>query len=166
MGIPCVFGGCYEEARGGEVFFTLPNERMPCLACLRAGLAQPQTHNQIDYSTATGPEDYEGQPGLHAAVDLVTCVEIQICLGILLRNSPTSQLARLIRPEYNFLLIGGALGTGFYRFKKPFDIFFQPLRGPRKTCPVCQNRNQWLQAVEQESLPDNDGKITMKREGN
>jgi len=28
-GIPCVFGGCYEEARGGEVFYTIPGEKMP-----------------------------------------------------------------------------------------------------------------------------------------
>ena len=136
--IPCVFGGCYEEALGGEVFFTLPGETMPCLACLRSGLKQPETNAKIDYSTATGPEDYEGQPGLHATVDLITCIEAQVCLGILLRNSSASKLARLINSRFNFILIGGALGGGFYRFKKPFDIFFQPLSGPRKTCPVCQ----------------------------
>ena len=135
--IPCVFGGCYEEALGGEVFFTLPGERMPCLACLRSGLKQPEITREIDYSTATGPEDYEGQPGLHAAVDFVTCVEAQICLGVLLRDSPTSALARLIDPRLNFILIGSALAKGFYRFRKPFDIFFQPLSGPRAECPVC-----------------------------
>jgi len=140
FGIPCVFGGCYEEALGGEVFYTLPEQKMPCLACLRSGLKQPQTTREIDYSVATGPQDYQGQPGLHAAVDFVTCIEIQLCLGILLRNSPTSKQAKLIDPRFNFILIGGALGSGFYRFKKPFHIFFQPLSGPRKTCPVCQNR--------------------------
>ena len=103
---------------------------MPCLACLRAGLKPPDTIGQIDYSTAAGPADYQGQPGLHAAVDLVTCIEVQVCLGILLRNSATSKLARLIDPGANFILIGGALGRGFYRFRKPFDIFFQPLHGP------------------------------------
>lgn len=140
LGIACVFGGCYEEARGGEVFFTLPNEKMPCLACLRSGLKQPEVNNEINYSIAVGPKDYQGQPGLHAAVDLVTCIEIQICLGILLRNNPTSKLARLIDPRCNFILIGGALGSGFYRFHKPFDIFFQPLSGPRKTCHVCSGK--------------------------
>jgi len=139
---PCVFGGCYEEALGGEVFFTLPNENMPCLECLRGNLKQPEKLGEIDYSNATGPEDYQGQPGLHAAVDFITCVEIQIALGILLRESETSKLAKMIDPKKNFLLIGGMMGEGFYRFKKPFDIFYQPLKGPRKTCPLCQVQNQ------------------------
>lgn len=139
LGIPCVFGGCYEEALGGEVFFTLPGENMPCLACLRGGMKQPKQKNKIDYSTATGPEDYQGQPGLHAAVDFVTCIEIQICLGILLRKSSTSKLSQMIDPTRNYLLIGGGLSEGFYRFRKPFDIFYQPLSKPRKTCVVCQN---------------------------
>lgn len=137
-GIPAVFGGCYEEARGGEVLFTLPEKRMPCLACLREGLKQPQTNRMIDYSIAKDAQDYQGQPGLHAAIDFVTCIEVQICLGILLRESETSELGRLINAVPNFILIGGALGQGFYRFRKPFDVFFQPLSGPRKTCPVCQ----------------------------
>jgi molybdopterin/thiamine biosynthesis adenylyltransferase len=136
--IPCVFGGCYEEARGGEVFFTLPGEKMPCLACLRGGIKQPERKNDIDYSTATGPEDYQGQPGLHAAVDFITCIEVQICLGILLKESKTSKLAQMIDPARNFILIGGALAKGFYRFRKPFDIFYQPLSDHRKNCSVCQ----------------------------
>jgi molybdopterin/thiamine biosynthesis adenylyltransferase len=136
--VPCVFAGCYEEARGGEVFFTLPDENTPCLCCLRGGLAQPERKGLIDYSTATGPEDYQGQPGLHAMVDFVTCAETLICLAILLREIPGSELGQLIDPKKNFLLIGGALGEGFYRFKKPFDVFFQPLSGARKNCMVCQ----------------------------
>lgn len=135
---PCVFGGCYEEALGGEVLFTLPGENTPCLSCLRGGLKQPEQKGAIDYSTATGPEDYQGQPGLHAMVDFVTCTEVIICLAILLQSVPGSRLAQLIDPKRNFLLVGGALGEGFYRFKKPFDVFFQPLSGPRKSCLVCQ----------------------------
>jgi molybdopterin/thiamine biosynthesis adenylyltransferase len=136
--VPCVFGGCYEEALGGEVFFTLPNENTPCLCCLRGGLKQPERKGSIDYSTATGPEDYQGQPGLHAMVDFVTCTEILICLAILLRDVAGSRMGQWIDPKQNLLLVGGALGAGFYRFKKPFDIFFQPLSGPRKDCGICK----------------------------
>lgn len=120
---------------------------MPCLACLRAGLEQPQRSAKIDYSTATGPEDYQGEPGLHASIDFVTCTEVLMCLGILLREVPTSKLAKLIDPRFNFILIGGALGAGFYRFRKPFDIFFQPLKGPRKNCPVCGDNRGLLRDV-------------------
>ena len=118
---------------------------MPCLACLRANLKQPQKRAEIDYSTATGPDDYEGEPGLHAAIDFVTCLEVQICLAILFREVSTSRLAKLIDPRFNFILVGGALASGFYRFKKPFHIFFQPLKGPRKDCLVCGDSSLLLQ---------------------
>lgn len=136
---PCVFGGCYEEALGGEVFFTLPDENTPCLCCLRGGLKQPETKGSIDYSNAASPEDYTGQPGLHAMVDFITCTEILICLAILLRDAQGSQLGQWLNPKQNLLLVGGALGNGFYRFKKPFDIFFQPLSGRRKNCTICKD---------------------------
>jgi molybdopterin/thiamine biosynthesis adenylyltransferase len=141
--IPCVFGGCYEEALGGEVLFTLPDYKMPCLCCLRGGLRQPDRSREIDYSTATGPEDYQAEPGLHAAIDFVTCVEVIECLAILLRKHPGSKLARIINPRLNFILIGGPLAKGFYRFKRPFEILFQPLSGPRKDCIVCQSKKPW-----------------------
>ncbi len=138
--IPAVFGGCYEEARGGEVLFVLPEKKQPCLACLRSGLKQPIKNSKIDYSTAVSSDDYKGEPGLHAAIDFVTNTEVLICIGVLLRKTETSELGRLImNTPSNFILIGGALAQGFYRFRKPFDIFFQPLSGPRKTCPVCGN---------------------------
>lgn len=139
--IPCIFGGCYESALGGEVFYTLPDKKMPCLACLRGGMKQPEQKSKIDYSTARGPQDYQGQPGLHAAVDFITCIEVQICLAILLRESKTSKLATMLNPKSNFLLIGGAMAQGFYRFRKPFDIFYQPLSGSKKNCIVCGNFN-------------------------
>lgn len=132
-GIPTVFGGCYEEAMGGEVFFTLPEENTPCLECLRGGLSQPDQTGEIDYSNASGPDDYEGEPGLHSAVNLVTAIEVQLILGLLLRNT-NSRLKELVNPRRNFLLIGGGLGEGVYMFKKPFDIFYQPLKRPRRNC--------------------------------
>ena len=137
LGVPAVFGGCYEAALGGEVLFTLPGAGTPCLACLRAGMPQPERRGTFDYSQASTEAEYHGEPGLNAAVDLVSDIETQIALGVLLRGSD-SELGRLIHPQINFLLIGGALGTGYYRFRRPFHIFWQPLAGPRKDCPVCQ----------------------------
>ena len=139
MGIPAVFGGCYESARGGEVLFTLPGEATPCLACLRAGLKQPTIHGAFEYSAARSLEDYRGEPGLSAAVDLVTDVETQIALGILLRGTG-SALADIIVPAYNFWLVGGALAADYYLFKRPFHIFIQPLAGSRPDCDICQTR--------------------------
>jgi len=135
--VPAIFGGCYDGARGGEVLFTLPGEGTPCLACLRSGLEGPEPRGPFDYSAAQRAEDFQGEPGLNAAVDLITDVETQIALGVLLRDTD-SPLGALIVPEYNFLLIGGALAAGYYRFKRPFHTFWQPLSGPRCDCHVCQ----------------------------
>lgn len=136
LGIPTLFGGCYEGARGGEVLFTLPGEGTPCLSCLRGGLAQPEHQGPFDYSAAEHPEDFQGEPGLSAAISQITNVEVQIALGILLRGT-NSPLGSLIYPQYNYLLIGSALAAGFYRFRRPFHIFWQPLSGPRPGCDVC-----------------------------
>lgn len=138
IGIPGVFGGCYESARGGEILYTLPGEGTPCLSCLRGGLKSPESQGPFDYSAAQNPEDYNGEPGLNASVDLVTDVETQIALGILLRKTE-AHLGQLITPQFNFILVGGALATGYYRFKRPFHIFWQPFDGPRTDCDVCSN---------------------------
>jgi molybdopterin/thiamine biosynthesis adenylyltransferase len=153
-GIPAVFGGCYESARGGEVLFTLPGEGTPCLACLRSGLNPPRREGPFDYSAAATSQEYQGEPGLSAAVDLITAVEAQIALAVLLRGT-TSALAGLVHPRLNYLLIGGALGAGYYRFNRPFQIFYQPLSGPRPDCPVCQEAESFNGQLPEvgESLP-------------
>ena len=129
------------SARGGEVLYTLPDEGTPCLACLRAGLPIPQGEGPFDYSAAAQEEDYQGEPGLSAAVDFITAVEAQIALALLLRGSDLA-LAKSIHPKYSFILVGGALAAGYYRFSRPFQIFFQPLKGPRPDCPICQDSHQ------------------------
>lgn len=141
LGIPGVFGGCYEAAKGGEVLFTLPGEETPCLACLRGGLGLPEQSTPFDYSNATSVQDFQGEPGFAASVDFITNIEAQVALGILLRGTG-SLLESYIHPKMNYLLIGGLLGAGFYRFKRPFHIFWQPLCGPRPHCPVCQKGDE------------------------
>jgi molybdopterin/thiamine biosynthesis adenylyltransferase len=132
-GIPGVWGGCYEEARGGEVLFTLPDENTPCLECLRSAVPSQERERTYDYSKTRDGQTYEGEPGLFSAVSLITIIEVQFILAMLLRGT-SSQLTTLIDPRRNYLLIGGALAEGFYRFDQPFQIFFQPLSGPRKDC--------------------------------
>jgi molybdopterin/thiamine biosynthesis adenylyltransferase len=148
MKIPTIFGGCYETAKGGEIFYTLPEEGTPCLACLRAGFLPKKEAGPFAYSSAVSTEDFQGEPGLGTAVDLVTDVEAHIALAILLQGTGAS-LAQLISPQFNFLLVGGALAAGYYRFKRPFQIFWQPLAGRRPDCDVCQ-------PISQTTIPDFD----------
>ena len=136
--IPALFAGCYEEARGGEVLFVLPGETKICLECLRSGVKQPERLGEIDYSNALGPEDYRGEPGLNAAINLVTDVTQQYAIALLLRKEKC-EMAKLIDPEKNLLLVGGALGDGYYFFKRSFHFINPVIKGPWKGCGTCQN---------------------------
>lgn len=136
--IPALFAGCYDEARGGEVLYVLPGETSVCLECLRGGVKQPERKGNIDYSTAQGPEDYKGEPGLNAAINLITDVAQQYAIALLLRKEKC-EIAKLIDPQKNLLFVGGALGQGYYLFKKPFHFITPTLKGPWKGCGTCQN---------------------------
>lgn len=136
-GIIAVFSGLYEGARGGEVFVCYPRTGSPCYACLRSSGRLPRSNHRVAYSNATGTADYEGEPGMQAGIQMVNQVSVQVVLSLLLRKHKDCQLARLVSPENCYLLVGNALSGGFFRFRKPFDVFFQPLKGPRSSCPEC-----------------------------
>lgn len=137
-GVPALFGGCYDEARGGEILFVIPGKTKVCLECLYGAFKRPKKLGKIDYSTAKGPEDYTGEPGLNAAINLVTDVAQQYAIALLLRNEDCA-MAKLIDPKRNLLLIGGALGAGYYVFKTPFHFIAPPFKGPWEKCSTCQN---------------------------
>lgn len=139
VGTPVVFAGCYEEARGGEVFCTFPQTNRPCYCCLRGGMPEPK-RGPIDYSKAMNAGDYRGEPGLYASVSLVSTIAVEAALSVLLFGTD-ADLSNLFTHEQQYLLVGGARAQNFMRFRKPFDIFWQPLKGPRKLCPVCQSSN-------------------------
>ena len=136
-GITALFGGCYEEAKGGEIMFIIPGKTIACLECWEGGRTCPKKLGKIDYSNATGPEDYKGEPGLNAAINLITDVAEQYAIALLLRNEDC-EMAKLIDPKRNLLLIGGALGKGYYLFEKPFHFILPILKGPWAKCGTCQ----------------------------
>jgi molybdopterin/thiamine biosynthesis adenylyltransferase len=141
-----VFAGCYEEARGGEVFCLFPGTDTPCYSCLRGGIPEPKK-GPIDYSLAKSAEDYRGEPGLYASVSFVSSVAVEACLSILLSDTG-AELENLFSPECQYWLVGGALAEGFMGFRKPFEIYHQPLKGPRKLCSACMNHRGTEEEVE------------------
>jgi hypothetical protein len=98
---------------------------------------KPETTGKLDYSTAQSPQDYKGEPGLYAAINFITDVAAQYAIALLLRKE-TCEIARLIDPEHNLLLIGGALGADYYFFKKPFHFIIPVIEKPWKDCSTCQ----------------------------
>ena len=146
--VPGLFGGCYENAAGGEVFAYVPEWKTPCLCCLKgSGVNPDRRRGPMDYSTASGPEDYTGQPGLHAAINLVSSVETQVALGILLRRA-TNTFEKIVGPSRCFWFIGGAFCEDISPFKKPFDTFHVEFQGPRRTCETCRTNEQPIDELE------------------
>lgn len=139
--IPALFAGCYDEARGGEVLYTLPGKTKLCLECLRGGVRGPERRGEYDYTGQTGK--YIGEPGLNAAINLIADATEQYAIALLLRKQDC-ELAKLIDPKKNLLFIGGALGENFYYlkdsqcFKRPFQFIYPDLNGPWKDCSTCQ----------------------------
>lgn len=141
--IPALFTGCYDEARAGEVFYVIPGETTTCYECLRGGTKQQKSSKKYDYSHTRDSEKYKGEPGLNAAINLISDVAEQYAIALLLRKEDC-EMAKLIAPKRNLLFIGGALGEGFYYLKdshcfgKPFDFVFPVIKEPWKDCGTCQ----------------------------
>jgi len=141
--LPALFAGCYDEARAGEILYVIPGETVICYECLRGGTKQQEKPREYDYSRARDSQDYEGEPGLNGAINLVSDVAEQYAIAMLLRKEDC-EMAKLIDPKRNLLFIGGALGKGFcylkdtYCFKKPFEFVFPVIKEPWKECGTCQ----------------------------
>jgi hypothetical protein len=140
LDVPCVLAGCFEEARGGEVFVNLPRTAAPCYVCLRGTEGAEPPRGPIDYSSATNVDEFAAEPGMGAAVWQVACVAAQVAVGVLLSGHDDSELGQLIRPDRNYLLVGTAQAKGYFRFTEPFDTFFQPLSGKRSDCESCGHK--------------------------
>jgi len=136
-GIPAIFPGCYELARGGEVLYVLPGRTSFCLECLRGGFSRPEQETRLDYTNAVDPADYQGEPGMNAAVSLIVDVAVPLALGILLQGTD-AELAKRIQPNANYVLIGGATADGYYMFKRPFHVFWPKVLGPWEGCTTCR----------------------------
>lgn len=141
--IPSLYTGCYDEARAGEILYVIPGETTVCYECLRGGTNQQVKTRKYDYSRARNVQEYRGEPGLNAAINLISDVAEQYAIAMLLRKEEC-EIARLIDPKKNLLFIGGALGEGFYYlkdtncFKKPFDFVVPVIKEPWRECGTCQ----------------------------
>ena len=143
--IPALFTGCYDEARAGEILYVIPGETTICYECLRGGTMQQKRQRKYDYSRARDNQTYEGEPGLNAAINLISDVAEQYAIALLLRKEDC-EMAKLIDLKNTLLFIGGALGEGYEylkksrSFKKPFHFIKPNLKGPWKDCGTCLNK--------------------------
>ena len=122
----------------------MPGITKICYECLRGGTRQQEKPRQYDYSTAQNHEDYKGEPGLNAAINVISDIAEQYAISILLRNEDC-EAGRLIQPQYNILFIATGLGEGFYYlqnthcFTKPFEVVYPVIKKPWKGCGICQD---------------------------
>lgn len=143
---PIILVGSYENAWGGECFYWLPDEPMPCYCCLPRATRARAVGRRLDYTSARGPEDYLGEPGLGVAVRTFADIATQVAFSILLRNTSAGK-PTWMRAGNNYLLIGSAASEGYHVFDRPFQVEFQPLVGINPQCPL-HHPERYLEALE------------------
>lgn len=142
--VPFISIGFWERAFAGEVFYWLPDRKMPCYRCaLGDGLLSNRTSTSRRlYTTQENLADVTFEPGIAVDIDFVTCVGVKLALDILnvgsdeytARLLPTLQQYTLVCNTNN-PAIGGEMA----------EIFSYPLQvttslkvsfGPE--CPPCR----------------------------
>lgn len=133
--LPIVYAGAYENGAGGEVLYWPGDAAQACYGCIPREAEAPKGKT-LDYTTATHPEDYAGEPGLAAAVSVYACAAAQVILASLLRDTDC-EMSRFLRDErYRYLVMGSAASRGFHVFQHPFQNVFQPVVGINPTCSI------------------------------
>lgn len=129
--VAAVYPAAYARAAAGEVIFTLPNRRTPCLECVLGSVRRGQS------STLAGQADYSARDGLKAepalGVDIahVALGAAKVALALLAAGTG-SETERFVSPAANILFVGNQAG---WIFEAPFETRWAACgRSPRCSC--------------------------------
>jgi len=131
LGLPCAYGGVYQNGIGGEVFMARPGGA--CYACLSGHLKRPVVPDsedgpRVDY---LNPETLEKEvvPYLNLDVCQIALLQARVILGEMLQDITPEQVLK-----GNFLLFGNRSYEGL--FDCPYDHRVWSI--PRnEACLVC-----------------------------
>ena len=145
--IPFVSIGFWERAFAGEIFYSIPSEKMPCYECAlgsQEGVSARVSTNRRIYTTQEDLQKVNFEPGISVDINFVTIVAIKLILDIMNRDNPQFT-PRVIDYLTQFTLVcntnnpavGGEMA----------DIFAHPLQithsikvDYRENCPPCKYR--------------------------
>jgi hypothetical protein len=131
-GIPSVYGGCWGEARVGEILYVVPG-KTPCYECY-AGFRRDKVEIPADPRKYTDPDfdstKIPGQAGLWANILIITGVMFQVALGLL---DPKSERSQLIDNEHTLFLLNV---SDYASNLQPLAVTFGKVQ---KGCAVCDD---------------------------
>lgn len=93
-GIPAIFTGLYQLARGGEVVLSVPGQS-PCYACATGGRREAEsiTESRVSRDTDYGSGRLVGEPALGCDIQHVASATVKLALSLLLRGEDRAALA-------------------------------------------------------------------------
>lgn len=145
-GAAYVSAGFWERAYAGEIFYHLPEKKMPCYKCaLGSGesLSERTTQSRRIYTTQENLENVNFAPGIAVDIDFVTIIAAKLAIDILNRFNK-QYIPKLLPSLKQFTLVCNSNDTRIGG--EMAEIFSYPLQVTRnlkvdfndKDCPPCK----------------------------
>ena len=129
---PVIYPCLYDGARGGEIFYSVPNANMPCLVCVFGPIVEQMKdvkRGEQDYTTGR----IKSMPGLLADIQVVVARTIKLALGLLTGDKEDSFIEKITEPGCSLLFIGNE--KDFFIFDRPFqEIWAETSINPSCSC--------------------------------
>ena len=143
--VPFVSIGFWERAFAGEIFYYLPNKKMPCYKCAIGegnDISGRVSKNRRFYTNEEDIRKVNFEPGISSDISFVTIVGIKIIIDILNMDSKT-YIPRLINSLRQYTLvcntnnpqIGGEMAE---IFAYPLQVTTSLVVSHSGVCPPCE----------------------------
>lgn len=105
LGASFVSIGFWERALAGEIFYWMPNRRMPCYGCaIGANSGRVNVNNHHVYSNQIDITKLKFEPGISVDINFITCIGIKLSIDILNMND-SSFIPRLLNDLKQYTLV-------------------------------------------------------------
>ena len=146
LALPFLAIGLWERAFAGEIFYSHPDQPMPCYGCAFDGLAEGLTARAEPgrrfYSNELDLEKLHFQPGIAIDIAHVTGIGLKLALDLLNRRNPT-HVPRLLGhlSQYTLICNSNDSRLGGERaeiFSHPLQVTTSIQVGYGQGCPPCR----------------------------
>ncbi len=146
LSLPFLAIGLWERAFAGEIFYSHPDQPMPCYACAFDGLGEELTGRSETgrrfYSNEAELEKLNFQPGIAIDIAYVVQVGLKLAIDLLNRNNP-NHVPRLLGQLSQYTLVCNSNdprlgGERAEIFSRPLQVTTSIQVGYGATCPPCR----------------------------
>ena len=146
LALPFLAIGLWERAFAGEIFYSHPDQPMPCYGCAFDGLAGELTARAEPgrrfYSNEVDLEKLNFQPGIAIDIAFVTEIGLKLALDLLNRSNP-NHVPRLLGRLSQYTLVCNSNnpqlgGERAEIFSHPLQVTTSIQVGHGRDCPPCR----------------------------